>query len=761
MDKLTTHQRDDDSEEIAAALAAAYALCASEEASASVSDSSTTSAAWRNASLLEGTVKQRFVSSKQVEFKTSAWKESFSKKWTAFSVYLLFLVLSQSNSAQALERIQYQPEAKPGSAKKRAASDTSAAPQASTDNSGDALSISPLCPLAPPIVSSQEKLPGDSHVTKATNYTFAVDEKRIPKKQRQIVYAAPTSNPDNKNTQTASLDNPLRSSSSRLSTNKLGANVVGSSAASTNVAGANSGGANSAVKNIGAANVPSANVSAASTAASILTSAAPPLTPSSRTTATDGSASSGDRNRNGGELRNGSNLAQSGIYSSANLVSQIRIAINTNTNTTDIIVPDGAQIIDESNQSLLAELPTQSRWLFSLDNGPGGKRLSVTGKVANSSAGKLLLASSSRNYDDGTYTRKFRATGKGGFTRQPHQIDSSSPIFYLPVKTALIAATTKPSDFRPVAYQASPGALAPLQKAQTTPPVVTGYIIKPSNPNGVITCDGKTYRGAIVVKPRSIDNSFLTINVVDLEDYLLSVVPSEMPSTWNIEALKAQTIAARSYALSNLGKHQSEAYDLKATTEDQVYLGVQTESDNSNRAIAETSGQVLKHKGKVVTAFFHSAGGGYTEQAENVFGGKLPYLKSVPDFDDQSPHFAWNRSIAISNIEETLSKQGRDIGGLLGIFPLERSQSQRVTAVLVAGTLQTIMLSGEELRKVLSLPSTVFNIGAGPETYLVAGRGFGHGLGMSQWGAKYLSEQGYNASQICSYYYKDVTVEQF
>ena len=79
---------------------------------------------------------------------------------------------------------------------------------------------------------------------------------------------------------------------------------------------------------------------------------------------------------------------------------------------------------------------------------------------------------------------------------------------------------------------------------------------------------------------------------------------------------------------------------------------------------------------------------------------------------------------------------------------------------IVAGTLQTLMVSGEELRKILSLPSTIFNIGAGLDSYLVAGRGFGHGLGMSQWGAKFLSEQGYNAGQILSYYYKDVSVDQ-
>ncbi len=453
------------------------------------------------------------------------------------------------------------------------------------------------------------------------------------------------------------------------------------------------------------------------------------------------------------------------VNTNNNSAKTIRIALSTSATTADIIVPDGAQIIDESNQNLLAELPPQSRWQLAIEassSTASGKRLALSGKSGSTSFSRVLLSSGTRKYDDATYTRKFSASTKGGFTRPPQIIDADNAKFFLPVKAQAPVIASKQNDLRPVSYQSSPLPLNNTAQNMAPPPVLSGYLIKPSSPDAVITYAGKTYRGSILIKPRSGEQpAFLVINILDMEDYLLSVVPSEMPSNWNQEALKAQTIAARSYAYANLGKHQSEGYDLKASTEDQVYLGVQSESDSCNKAVAGTRGAVLKHKGKVVTAFFHSASGGSTEQSEHVYGSKLPYLKCVPDFDDQSPHFNWNRSIPVANIEENLKKQGRDLGGILGIFPLERSPSQRVTSALISGTLQSVIVSGEELRRILALPSTVFNLGVGADSYLVAGRGFGHGLGMSQWGAKFLSEQGYNASQILSYYYKDVTVDQF
>jgi stage II sporulation protein D len=735
---------DESDDEIAAALAAVYAFSGSHDDDNVQHDQLCPKVSpWAAASRLESVARHKFVSAAEFPGKSFTWRSSFARKWTALSIYLLLFSVVQSNSALALERIQFDPSS-------TNAAQPSAKSTASVDSSDSTVSMPEpstyreplLCPIAPAIVSEQEKLPASAQAKNAQVITTVSAKAKVP--------ALAQSN-------LASAQNKLQVSLTSKMPASLPSKLTGSAQAKIPA---------SAQSQLPASAQSQLPASAQSQLPASTQSQFPVSSPERR-------ASSPQQNRPPQAANISMDKQAKEPASAADLSSRfaqyascgdrtIKIAINPNASSADIIVPDGAQIIDESSQKLLAELPAQSRWQVTIENGGAGKRLSITGKLPNVSSTRLLIASGGRNYEAATYTRRFKVTGKGGFLRPPQVVESNNPKFFLPVKSpAPVLTAMKQDEYRPVAFQASPLTLTSIPKSFVPPPVVSGYIIKPSTADGVVSFDGKIYRGTLIIKPRSADSSFVLINQLALEDYLLSVVPSEMPSGWSLEALKAQSIAARSYAISNLGKHQSEGYDLKASTDDQVYLGVQSESDSSNRAVAQTNGLVLKHQGKVVTAFFHSAGGGFTEDAENVWGAKLPYLKSVPDFDDQSPHFNWNRSIPVASIEDNLKKQGRDIGGLLGIFPLERSQSQRVTSAMLAGTLQTILLSGEELRKVLGLPSTVFNIGAGPDGYLVAGRGFGHGLGMSQWGAKYLSEQGYNASQILSYYYKDVTVDQF
>ena len=229
-----------------------------------------------------------------------------------------------------------------------------------------------------------------------------------------------------------------------------------------------------------------------------------------------------------------------------------------------------------------------------------------------------------------------------------------------------------------------------------------------------------------------------------------------MPSGWPLEALKAQAVAARSYAIANIGKHGKEGYDLRATIDDQVYSGISTESDNSNEAVGATSGLVLKHEGRPITAFFHSTSGGSTEVPERVWGKPLGYLQSVPDYDDASPHFTWSKRFAPDDLEKMV---GADVGRLLSISVVTRTSSNRAQDLMVQGSNGSKMVSGESLRKSLKLPSTLFNVGNDGNGYIFAGRGYGHGLGMSQYGAKALAERGCNAAQILSYYYKNVVVD--
>lgn len=156
-------------------------------------------------------------------------------------------------------------------------------------------------------------------------------------------------------------------------------------------------------------------------------------------------------------------------------------------------------------------------------------------------------------------------------------------------------------------------------------------VVKPAS-NGFISTKGKWYRGFFVVY--NINGRLTVINNVEIEDYIKGVVPSEMPSGWNYEAHKAQAIAARSYALSNLGKRASKGYDLKDTPEDQAYGGASAESARTNKACDETKGIVLTYDLKIIPAYYSASAGGQTSNSADVWTKNLPYLKSVPSFDN-------------------------------------------------------------------------------------------------------------------------------
>lgn len=156
-------------------------------------------------------------------------------------------------------------------------------------------------------------------------------------------------------------------------------------------------------------------------------------------------------------------------------------------------------------------------------------------------------------------------------------------------------------------------------------------IIKPTG-KGYITAKKRWYRGALIVENRG--GNIVVINDLPLEDYILGVVPSEMPSKWNYEALKAQAIAARSYAIANRGKRASRGYDLKDTPEDQAYGGASSETYSTNKAVIETKGIVVTYNKKVIPAYYSASAGGHTVNSGQVWNKDLPYLRAVPSFDE-------------------------------------------------------------------------------------------------------------------------------
>ncbi|MBD5402651.1 SpoIID/LytB domain-containing protein, partial [bacterium] len=154
-------------------------------------------------------------------------------------------------------------------------------------------------------------------------------------------------------------------------------------------------------------------------------------------------------------------------------------------------------------------------------------------------------------------------------------------------------------------------------------------VLRPDS-EGFVSTKGKWYRGKLMIKVSN--GKLIVINDIDLENYLKGVVPSEMSPSWEFEALKAQAIAARSFALANLGKQARYGYDLKDNTEDQAYGGASVETNKTNNAVDETHGLVLTYDMKIISAYYSASAGGMTNT--NAWGGSVPYLHSVPSFDD-------------------------------------------------------------------------------------------------------------------------------
>jgi len=188
-----------------------------------------------------------------------------------------------------------------------------------------------------------------------------------------------------------------------------------------------------------------------------------------------------------------------------------------------------------------------------------------------------------------------------------------------------------------------------------------------------------------------------------------------------------------------------------------MYLGVRAETEATNRAVNFTNGLVIKYDGKPICAYFHSAGGGSTEAAENVWRKPLPYLKAVIDFDQESPMYNWTKNFTAEQARKAIPSE-KSIGKLLSISISEKSPSGRAVRLVINGSRNTCTISGEAARKYFSFPSTNFNVTPLENAYIFTGKGFGHGLGLSQWGAKSLADHGYNAAQILCYYYNGVSI---
>lgn len=290
-------------------------------------------------------------------------------------------------------------------------------------------------------------------------------------------------------------------------------------------------------------------------------------------------------------------------------------------------------------------------------------------------------------------------------------------------------------------------------------------IIRPSDKSDEgLALDGRRYRGSLELRHRGA--GLTAVNIVPVDDYLLSVVPEEMPTDWPAEALKAQSVAARSFALKSRGRHAAEGYDLCTTTHCQLYKGIASEKTASTAAVRATRGEVLTYGGQPIEALFHTDSGGMTESSEDVWGSHVPYLRAVRDTPMGT--MPWTKTVSTADLEKKLAAKGHNIGRLRAVelSPLavgraakDRTASGRVKAMTAVGTKGRATLTGTAWRSLLGLKSALFDAKLTKDSVTFTGFGAGHGLGISQWGAKRLAEAGKSYADILHHYYTGVTLQ--
>jgi stage II sporulation protein D len=278
--------------------------------------------------------------------------------------------------------------------------------------------------------------------------------------------------------------------------------------------------------------------------------------------------------------------------------------------------------------------------------------------------------------------------------------------------------------------------------------------------NGMLTVNGSPYRGKMVLKRAA--GGIDIINVINVEEYLYGVVPKEMSPQWPTEALKSQAVAARTYALYQKEKNRDKDYDVYASTSSQVYGGFSVEKEKTTKAVNDTRGKVLRHRGNLILAYFHANSGGVTEDAKNVWTADVPYLKSVrDDFSAQAPNTRWNKYVDMARISQSLRAKGVDVGTIFEVIPTEISPSGRVRNIRIRHSRGETTLSGNHFRIKVDpklIKSTLFTIRRSGNGISFYGKGYGHGVGMSQWGAYQMATSGHPYANILRYYYSGVEI---
>jgi stage II sporulation protein D len=291
----------------------------------------------------------------------------------------------------------------------------------------------------------------------------------------------------------------------------------------------------------------------------------------------------------------------------------------------------------------------------------------------------------------------------------------------------------------------------------------------------LITGNGTTrYRGNFEFQVAG--DKLMVLNILHIEDYLCGVVPCECIPSWPEEALKAQAVAARNYALQTMetSRGKGNSFDLVASQYNQVYGGYDAETEATNKAVKDTAGIVMTSGGNLITAFFHCSSGGVTENSEDVWSSPLPYIKGKPDtYDKNELHYNWQVTYTSEDLVSLINKAGYPMLQVTDIAIKEMTSSgERVKSLIITGLNtaekpERIEISNADwVRSVLGLKSSLFVLNKSFDkdknltSVKITGKGYGHGVGMSQYGAYGMASKGYNYQDILKYYYTGVTLQE-
>jgi stage II sporulation protein D len=295
-----------------------------------------------------------------------------------------------------------------------------------------------------------------------------------------------------------------------------------------------------------------------------------------------------------------------------------------------------------------------------------------------------------------------------------------------------------------------------INEADPRTPSRTEKMEKLGSMKGELLVMGTSYAGTLDVWKG--DSGLYIINELPLEEYIKDVVAAEVSPDWDMEALKAQAVISRTYAVYQRRGNGNSFYDIASSVLHQSYKGKKPDARISY-AVETTSGELLTFEERPIEAFYHSTCGGKTENSGDVFGKSYPYLKSVESSCSLSPYTSWERSIPIEEIERALH-----IPGIRDISIKSLTSTKRVRQLTVKTDSGITAITATDLRKTLGwsrLPSTNFTISRSGDEIVFKGSGYGHGVGLCQWCALKMAREGKNYREILSFFYPGTKLQSY